>query len=175
MEGPSARPESAPGERTAHSDIPRTSVPSLVVVLMGLLMCAMAFACATAMHTVGCRTLPSVEECRIEVLRITNACLRTCVTAQCSGATVLCGDSITSRWCGKPRASGDVGGYAEPDDTTSCQIPIDELHWCELPVPASCRSQMMVHELAHTCGWKHGAGMGVPGNNGRFAWRDECE
>lgn len=57
----------------------------------------------------------------------------------------------------------------------ACLVPLDELHWCEVQVPASCRPLMMVHELAHTCGWEHDAGMGVPGNGGKLWWTTDCE
>jgi hypothetical protein len=71
-------------------------------------------------------------------------------------------------------AGRKVGGFA-PVDGGTCETPRDEVHWCDLPVPASCRPHMMVHELAHSCGWRHDDGMGVPGNGGREAWRDECD
>jgi len=143
----------------------------LSLVILGVLA---SIACATAMRSTGCRWIPSVEECRRIALRITNQCLRQCVIAQCSGVVVRCGDKRTLAGCKEVHQGEGVGGFADKL-ATSCAIPLDEIHWCELPVPQSCQSLMMVHELAHSCGWSHDAGMGVPGNRGRLAWRDECE
>jgi hypothetical protein len=35
-----------------------------------------------------------------------------------------------------------------------------------LDLSRRCRAQAMVHELAHSCGWHHGDGQGVPGDEG---------
>src|SRR4051812_43854605 len=107
------------------------------------------------MHSLGCSKLPTVEECTRVAQRITNQCLRACVTAQCSGVTVRCGDRRALALCGRPRAQGEVGGFVDSKKTETCQVPLDELRWCELPMAASCRPLVMVHELAHTCGWDH--------------------
>lgn len=144
---------------------------ALPIINLGSLL---VLSCATAMKLAGgCTNVPTVEECNIAALRITDSCLRACVAAQCSGITVRCGDPITLNGCSKPRSGGRVGGFVQ--DGGTCKVPSDEVHWCDLSVPASCRPLMMVHELAHACGWGHGDGMGVPGNGGRAAWRYECE
>ncbi len=150
----------------------RSSLGILLVV--GPPFAVLALACATAMRSAGgCSRLPTVEECKSAALRISDECLRSCVIAQCSGVTVRCGDRKTVVGCSQPRENGQVGGFTTKGG--SCEIPRDELHWCELPLPASCRPLMMVHELAHSCGWKHDQGMGVPGNSGKAAWRQACE
>jgi len=92
------------------------------------------------------------------------------------GVTVRCGDLDIQAGCGVPRDDGMVGGFVRSRGAGNCQIPLDELRWCDLPIPASCMPLVMVHELAHTCGWSHDAGaMGVPGASGKLSWRDECE
>jgi len=143
-------------------------------MMVALLLGGALLACATVMRSVGgCTTLPTVEECRIAALQITDQCLRWCVIAQCAGVTARCGDRYTRRVCSQSRRDGSVGGFVL--DGGTCEIPRDEVHWCDLPVPASCRPLMMVHELAHTCGWSHDLGMGVPGNSGTAPWRLGCE
>jgi len=146
-----------------------------VMVVSTVLLAAVA--CAHAMRSVGgCTNLPTVEECTRAALRIRNQCLRACVLAQCSGVTVRCGDMDTVVGCAEPRDGGLRGGFTKSATVGSCQIPLDEVRWCELPVPASCKPLIMVHELAHTCGWHHDVqGMGVPGTPGKLFWRDECD
>ena len=34
-----------------------------------------------------------------------------------------------------------------------------------------CRMEAMVHELAHSCGWEHDQGGGVPGAKGELPCR----
>jgi hypothetical protein len=40
------------------------------------------------------------------------------------------------------------------------------VRWCEEKATPDCRAKAMVHELAHSCGWSHGQGLGVPGDDG---------
>jgi hypothetical protein len=43
---------------------------------------------------------------------------------------------------------------------------VKEVYWCEEAAGADCRVSAMVHELAHSCGWEHREGKGVPANEG---------
>jgi hypothetical protein len=52
------------------------------------------------------------------------------------------------------------------DIPTSCEHPLKEVNWCEQSASRECRARAMVHELAHSCGWKHYQGLGVPGDDG---------
>lgn len=44
--------------------------------------------------------------------------------------------------------------------------PVKEVYWCEESLGEDCRVKAMIHELAHSCGWEHKQGMGVPANQG---------
>jgi len=122
----------------------------------------------TPMRSSTCTRLPSVEQCLGVSWSITDDCLRKCVQAQCKGATVKCGDAYTELKC-IPKGNGRVGGFVPPRGQT-CSIPWDEVNWCDLPLSSHCRARAMVHELAHTCGWHHKDGHGVPGDHGE----DSC-
>ena len=112
-----------------------------------------------------CRELPDVDECQAVARKILDECLRDCVTIQCTGAKIRC-DEIVSERCRKRKQEGAaVGGFVEPKGQ-NCHQPSTEINWCELPQSRDCRAKAMVHELAHSCGWQHGDGKGVPGNNG---------
>jgi hypothetical protein len=41
--------------------------------------------------------------------------------------------------------------------------PKKEVDWCEAPIDSACQNLYMVHELAHTCGWRdNDTSKGVP-------------
>jgi hypothetical protein len=119
----------------------------------------------------NCRELPTVEECQEVARNIDNDCLRECVLAQCAGAKINCNE-FTHRKCMRDSRGrrGMIGGYVYPGEQT-CQRPEEEIYWCELPRSRRCRAEIMVHELAHSCGWHHGDGQGVPANNGDLKCR----
>lgn len=56
--------------------------------------------------------------------------------------------------CTPPRKdTGDpfvAGGAA----IGSLRKPTTQVDWCEQPVDTDCQTLYMLHELAHTCGWK---------------------
>ncbi|ADO71579.1 uncharacterized protein STAUR_3791 [Stigmatella aurantiaca DW4/3-1] len=117
-----------------------------------------------------CRELPTVEECQVSARVITHPCLRKCVELQCAGVKVNCRSEEIQRKC-RDQGSGAPGaalGYVVrfSDAPTSCDHPSREINWCEAPASRDCRAKAMVHELAHSCGWHHGQGLGVPADNG---------
>jgi hypothetical protein len=57
-------------------------------------------------------------------------------------------------------------GYTFQIDFTTPFFPTNETHWCEEEAGQDCRVRAIVHELAHSCGWDHHHGRGVPGNEG---------
>lgn len=143
------------------------------VLLVGLVL---GFACATpsqpgtAMHP-SCRELPTVEECRAAAAQITDECLRGCINLQCAGVQVNCGEYVRKE-CNKKSMPGNIVlGYAQRGAATTCDNPAKNVFWCEEPASRGCRANAMVHELAHSCGWAHGEGLGVPGNDGAL----QCE
>jgi hypothetical protein len=89
---------------------------------------------------------------------------------QCAGVKVNCGSEEIQKRCREAKeAEGIVPlGYVIrfSDVPVSCDQPSKEINWCEQPASRECRARAMVHELAHSCGWRHHQGFGVPGDNG---------
>lgn len=114
-----------------------------------------------------CRYVPSVEDCQAVADRIEEFCLRTCVVRLCRYGRAVCNDDIQNE-CVRRIGEGEegaVGGFVWEVEQT-CEIPRDEVNWCQMPRSPMCQARMMVHELAHACGWHHLQGQGVPGNEG---------
>lgn len=134
-----------------------------------LLWCACAHP-GTPMHP-SCRELPTIEECRAAAQVITHPCLRQCIEKQCAGVKVNCNSEEIRKTC-KDNSSESLSalGYVVrfSDRPTSCDNPSHEVNWCEQSSSRNCRSRAMVHELAHSCGWRHNQGHGVPGDDGRL-------
>ena len=127
----------------------------------------------TPMHGFGdCRYLPTVEECQETAeLHIEDWELRKCVILQCRDAKPLCHGVVKKRCieASAQKPEGQRGGQANVGDETD---PVPEFDWCSLPQSPYCQALTMIHELAHTCGWEHGDGKGVPGNkDGRLPCR----
>jgi hypothetical protein len=98
-------------------------------------------------------------------------CLRQCVQLQCTGVKINCGSAEIQKKCKDKSGEGIVAlGYVVrfSDRPTSCSSPSNEVNWCEVPSSRDCRAKAMVHELAHSCGWHHDQGLGVPGNDGEL-------
>lgn len=142
-----------------------------VQVGLSLAMCAHP---GTPMHSV-CRELPTVEECRSAAQSITQDELRQCVESQCSTIQINCGSKDIQEKCREKNGAypGSNLGYIERPSHVqpSFKQPLKEVNWCEEPASRDCRAKAMVHELAHSCGWHHGQGLGVPANNGLI----QCE
>lgn len=141
-----------------------------VVGLFGLLSCASIN--GTPMRgSADCRYVPSVEDCQIIADRIEDLCLRTCVVHLCRGdGRAVCDEAVQVECVRRTNQhpEGDqVGGFV-PEGPQTCEVPAEEVHWCQVPHSPPCQAQIMVHELAHACGWHHGQGQGVPANNGKF-------
>jgi hypothetical protein len=121
--------------------------------------------------TPHCGELPTVEECRAAAQVITHPCLRQCVEKQCAGINVNCDSEEIKKNCKGQNSEGLIAlGYVVrfSDRPTSCDDPSREVNWCEQPSSRDCRAKSMVHELAHSCGWRHNQGLGVPGDDGRL-------
>lgn len=152
----------------------RSDPPSHRIAVAGLLLlaaCSTTKVPGTPMRQTLCRAVPTVEECRAAAESVDDTCLRECIQLQCSGVLVKCSDYIQQK-CrddGKKRR-GDIGGFVFRGAQT-CRQPKEEIYWCELPMSDKCRAQTMVHELAHSCGWNHGDGHGVPGDSGELRCR----
>jgi RHS repeat-associated protein len=95
---------------------------------------------------------------------ITDQKLKACVIAQCKrkDVKVLCDKKAKERAkCRAPAPGGGAWGGSAP--IGELDRPTSRVDWCELPVSPKCQIRTMVHELAHTCGWRDGEiGKGVP-------------
>jgi hypothetical protein len=117
-----------------------------------------------------CRELPTVEECREGATVITNERLMDCVRQQCTRIKLNCGDMVRAECKLRSQEQGETAmGYTLVPTWTTAFNPTREIFWCEEPAGRDCRIDAMVHELAHSCGWRHSGGLGVPGNKGGMA------
>ena len=108
--------------------------------------------------------MPTVEECQQAASVVINDGLRTCVIEQCRDISLVC-DEETRKVCKKNKESGqDTLAYVIRLNSTSLSSRVKEAHWCEEPASFQCTLKVVVHELAHSCGWRHSDGGGVPGN-----------
>lgn len=81
---------------------------------------------------------------------------------QCAGIKVDCGEKT------RMRCESRESLYAYTDHypgVTNCRFaPTNETHCCErlLKKSKDCRVKVLVHELAHSCGWDEEEGPGIP-------------
>ncbi len=121
--------------------------------------------------------LPTVEECLEEASSITEELLMSCMRRQCRDITVTC-----SEWSRqKCKALRQRFGRASLAFTMTHWrgthhrfYPVEETHWCEEPTSRECAIKVVIHELAHSCGWDHGQGHNVPGNDSERETPPEC-
>lgn len=116
-----------------------------------------------------CRYVPSVEDCQAVGERIEDLCLRTCVLHQCRRGRAVCGEVVQVQCVVLSSAHPDdpTNAYV-PEGPQTCEMPADEVNWCQVPHSPPCQAKIMVHELAHACGWHHKEGKGVPADEGKF-------
>jgi len=121
--------------------------------------------------------LPTVEECREEAARIDDELLMSCMRRQCSTITVTCGEWSRQK-CREEsqRSSRAVLAFTlVPWPGLLYRFyPVKETHWCEDPTSPECSTKVVIHELAHSCGWDHGQGHNVPGDNPEREPLAEC-
>ncbi len=157
--------------RALHRELkPRGAPGPFRWLLPSLLLLGACAHQGTPMHPT-CRELPTVEECQAAAQVIAHPCLRECVEKQCAGIKVNCGSEEVQRSCRKQSSEGLMAlGFVVrfSDKPTSCMSPSGEVNWCEQPASRDCRARAMVHELAHSCGWLHDQGLGVPGDDGNL-------
>lgn len=77
---------------------------------------------------------------------------------------VVCNLQVDIECVGLNSANPNTGGFA---DIGCPENPTREVRWCQFKkFKGKCGAQALLHELAHTCGWDHGGGKGVPGDSG---------
>jgi RHS repeat-associated protein len=117
----------------------------------------------------GCSNCSTKAKCEAQAGAITDPDLRKCVIAQCKGPIKLtCDKKKKEKTCkAKQLPDGRKGfiGGSSPVGESPTKPSTDDVTWCELPVDGDCQTKMLVHELAHSCGWDHGGGKGVPETN----------
>jgi hypothetical protein len=143
-----------------------------LLVLSDAVLLVSCFPLGPPMHG-NCRYMPTIKECQGAANRyITDDCLRKCIRRLCVVGKAKCGEDEDEplRCATRKKEGDDVGGYVPPwkvgDPPRWCEQPREEFSWCEIPKSPPCQEKNMVHELAHACGWHHGDGQGVPGNDG---------
>ena len=121
----------------------------------------------------SCRYVPTIDDCYRVAERIQGSCLRDCVIGLCRDGVVICTESTQGQCSMRSSQHGNndqVGGWVLPRGQT-CLSPVKEINWCEIDFTPECQAEAMVHELSHACGWHHGDGFGVPGNDGAYQCR----
>lgn len=112
--------------------------------------------------------LPTVEECIEGASEINNELLMSCVRRQCQDITVTCSEWTRKECEAQSRALGNTVlafTITTFHGTHHRFYPVQETHWCEEPTSRECTLKAVMHELAHSCGWNHGQGWNVPGND----------
>jgi hypothetical protein len=119
-----------------------------------------------------CRELPTVEQCQAGARVITDERLWDCVDQQCRRIQIDCGEEVHAQCKLKSAAGEFIMGYTfQIQGKTFPFSPVKEVHWCEEVAGTDCRVKAMIHELAHSCGWHHEGGKGVPADEGKV----KCE
>jgi hypothetical protein len=142
----------------------------LVMSLVGVLSCSEIRGKGMTQSSNGCRNTPTIQECQSTAANlITDACLRKCVIEQCASGVIVCGDDTMASCSKRARKnpSKPPAGYVIDHEQT-CQMPHNQVHWCQRDQSPKCQDLTMVHEVAHACGWHHKQGKGVPGNEGEI-------
>ena len=121
----------------------------------------LAFVDPNGLHdTAGCMFGGSCGQCMTQANSVTDSKLKACVKSKCYGKDTKldCSPERKKESCfeftdkhGKKRRR--IGEAGEGDS---------EIGWCEEPMNEDCQAKLLVHELAHTCGWDHEPGKGVP-------------
>lgn len=150
--------------------MPRWLLRIALTTLATLISSACASTAGTPMRAPAhCQYVPTIEDCWAVADRIEDFCLKSCVVQKCRGdLELLCNHPVDLECVDRSKQSGgEVGGFVRRGPQT-CEVPKDEVNWCQLPRSPFCQALMMVHELAHACGWHHFEGKGVPGDTGEL-------
>ncbi len=122
-----------------------------------------------------CKNSPEEKACKDMAGLVLDPKLSACIARQCDKACLNCTEEEKKKEC-KKKTIRDGDQFAEATtaaaaDYGSLKEPGKEVVWCGKEYSSDCRTRIIVHELAHTCGWKHGQGKGVPQNDGRVDCR----
>ena len=91
--------------------------------------------------------------------------LRECVLRKIDAIRFTCNWGIQTE-CNKPDGKEKCTWLASAK-LGNCGSTQGSLNWCNRRgLSDACVAEVLVHEAAHTCGWEHLKGGGVPGNDG---------
>jgi hypothetical protein len=110
--------------------------------------------------------LPTIEECREEAWKIQgDELLRTCMLSQCGAIQVTCSEWSKVKCAARNKDSPVLRlAFTVTTLETTWYNPVKETYWCEEAESHACIVKIVVHEVAHSCGWEHGGNSSVPGN-----------
>jgi hypothetical protein len=129
-----------------------------------------------------CCELPSEQELKNAAKKISDPCTKKCVDDAIGekrgvGAIVFCpsddpfsNQSADTKFLAQCAMSGNlcalspVGG-CEPGQGTNLAV----LCPSAIKLKKNCQIEALVHEFAHTCGWDHQKGKGVPAEDGKLS------
>jgi RHS repeat-associated protein len=104
--------------------------------------------------TNGCKYGSTCGDCAEEAAKIRDDIIRPCVVTKCKGKKV-------KLLCEEKRKKKDECGPLDPADPNglrrSAAVRLDEKNrvtWCEDKLTTKCQALLLVHELAHLCGWR---------------------
>ncbi|PTL74919.1 RHS repeat-associated core domain-containing protein, partial [Vitiosangium sp. GDMCC 1.1324] len=110
----------------------------------------------------GCKNYPTAADILNKTSMIDDRCLKECIIDQVVNAHLKCDYWRIKDYC---RRKPNVAG-ASP--LGSCKEPEEDITWCSRDIDSECQILALMHEFAHSCGWDHNQGKGVPGNSGEL-------
>ena len=96
--------------------------------------------------------------CEIDIFLITDLELRKCIKKRCDNAKVNCDNNCRPRLLGYNRQWALFGFVVYRSSTANVCV--------NNPKACNKYGRIAIHEWAHSCGWSHGDGKGVPGDSG---------
>jgi RHS repeat-associated protein len=106
------------------------------------------------------RDIGDIIERACKVNLITDLALKKCVEERCHDSIISCDADPKSKNCEPGRTIAHSFDLGQPvGDFVLC--PLFFIFFPD-------QGNIAIHELAHTCGWSHGDGKGVPGDSGYF-------
>jgi len=117
----------------------------------------------------SCSNLPGEDELYRELQRTVSLVAKDyyeCIMRQIDKAHIECSLNTAITCALSNTEASSTGAYTT---LGTCSNPVKDVHWCDLKGRSkSCQAKGIIHELAHTCGWDHHYGGGIPGDSGEL-------
>jgi hypothetical protein len=97
------------------------------------------------------------------IARNITGCLRKCVLDHLDKMKFECSTDYAKRLC-----SADPDRMAAGRQSSRQCTAVNKAAWCNKSCSDESTAAAIVHEAAHNCGWDHGQGENVPGNEGHI-------